>query len=91
VINIDVTILIQFVNFLVLMAVLNFLLFRPLRAIMQQRKETVEGSYQNAKELEVEIEAKMTRYQEQLQDAKLGEPGARRHASGRWRGRGQDS
>lgn len=70
-INIDVTILIQFVNFLILMAVLNLLLYRPLRAIMQKRKEKIEGSYQAAKDLEGSIEEKMARYQEQLQDAKL--------------------
>ena len=70
-INIDVTILIQFLNFLILMAVLNYLLFRPLRAIMQQRKETIEGSNQTAKDLEGAIEEKMTRYQDQLQEAKL--------------------
>jgi F-type H+-transporting ATPase subunit b len=71
VITIDATIVIQFLNFLVLMAVLNYLLFRPLRNILQQRKETIAGSYQAAKDLEGVIDEKMTRYQEQLQEAKL--------------------
>jgi len=85
VINIDVTILIQFVNFLILMAVLNYLLFRPLRAVLQKRKETIEGSYQTAKDLEGAIEEKMTRYHEQLQEAKLKggqERAAMRQAAG---------
>jgi len=70
VIKIDATILIQFVNFFILMAALNFLLYRPLRNILRQRKESVEGSLQAAQALEGQIEEKMTRYQQQLQEAK---------------------
>jgi len=70
VIKIDVTILIQFVNFCLLMAVLNFLLYRPLREIIRQRKATIEGAFQSAQNLETQIEEKMTRYQQQLQEAK---------------------
>lgn len=70
-IKIDVTILIQFVNFMVLLAVLNYLLYRPLRAMLLQRKENIENSLQKAKDLEGQIEEKMSRYQDQLQEAKL--------------------
>lgn len=84
-IKIDVTILIQFVNFLILLAALNYLLYRPLRAMLQQRKEKIDGALQNAKELEGQIEEKMKRYQDQLQDAKLKgsqERAAMRQAAG---------
>jgi F-type H+-transporting ATPase subunit b len=70
VIKIDATILIQFVNFIILMVVLNIFLYRPLRSILGKRKETIENSVQGARELEVQIEAKMNRYQQQLLDAK---------------------
>jgi len=70
VIKIDVTILIQFANFCILMAVLNFLLYRPLREIMRKRKVSIEGSFQAAQSLETQIEEKMSRYQQQLQEAK---------------------
>ncbi|MBW6510818.1 MAG: ATP synthase F0 subunit B [Desulfuromonadaceae bacterium] len=70
-ISIDWTIILQFVNFLVLMAVLNALLYRPLRKVLAQRKEKIDGSHQRAKDLEAQIEEKMTRYQEQLQAAKV--------------------
>lgn len=70
-INVDWTMILQFVNFLVLMAVLNVLLYRPLRNVLAQRKEKIDGSHQRAKDLETQIEEKMTRYQEQLQDAKM--------------------
>ncbi|WP_432822379.1 ATP synthase F0 subunit B [Trichloromonas sp.] len=70
-IEVDWTIWIQFANFFVLMAVLNFLLYRPLRGILNRRRETIDGSYAKAKELEAQINEKMERYQEQLQAAKL--------------------
>jgi F-type H+-transporting ATPase subunit b len=71
VIQVDWTIWLQFANFFILMAVLNFILFRPLRGILLRRRETIDGSYAKAKELEVAINEKMGRYQEQLQSAKL--------------------
>ncbi len=70
-ISIDWTLGLQFINFVVLMLALNVILYRPLRTMLQQRKETVDGSYQKAKSLEGAIEEKMARYQEQLQQAKL--------------------
>lgn len=69
-INIDWTLLLQFGNFLLLLLVLNALLYRPLRAILAQRKATVDGDYDRAKALEESINDKMTRYQEQLKAAK---------------------
>jgi F-type H+-transporting ATPase subunit b len=71
VISIDWTLGLQFINFLVLLLALNVILYRPLRRMMQQRKETVDGSYQKAKSLQGAIEEKMAHYQEQLQQAKL--------------------
>jgi len=71
VIQIDWTIWLQFANFFVLMVVLNFILYRPLRGILSRRRETIDGSYSRAKELESKINEKMERYQEQLQTAKL--------------------
>lgn len=70
-ISIDWTLGLQFINFLVLLLALNVILYRPLRRMMQQRKETVDGSYQKAKSLQGAIEEKMAHYQEQLQQAKL--------------------
>lgn len=70
-ISIDWTILVQFVNFLVLMAVLNMLLFRPLRNAMSARQDAVDGGHQKASDLEASIQEKMDSYQDKLQQAKL--------------------
>lgn len=69
-IKLDGTILLQFINFIVLMYVLNLLLYRPLRGLLAKRKVTVEGDHARARELAGQIDEKMARYQEQLQAAK---------------------
>ncbi len=69
-IKLDWTIFLQFFNFVVLMLVLNIILYRPLRGIIAKRRETVDGGHARARELAGEIDAKMARYQEQLQAAK---------------------
>lgn len=69
-IEINWTIALQFVNFLVLMGLLHVLLFRPVRALLAERKATIDGGHGRARELKEQIEAKMARYQEQLQLAK---------------------
>ncbi|MCK9172141.1 ATP synthase F0 subunit B [Desulfuromonas thiophila] len=70
-ISIDWTLLVQFVNFLVLMAVLNVLLYRPLRRVMAERQQAIDGGHQKARDLEASINEKMERYQNQLTQAKV--------------------
>lgn len=65
------TIALQFVNFVVLMWLLHVLLYRPLRTLLSERKATIDGGHARARELKEQIEEKMARYQEQLQQAKL--------------------
>jgi len=70
VIELNWTIWIQFANFFVLLAVLNVILYKPLREVMKRREETVSGGHDRAQELEGQINEKMSRYQEQLQEAR---------------------
>lgn len=70
-IKIDWTILLQAANFMVLMLVLNIILYRPLRDLLNRRREGIDGAHGRARELEAQIGEKMSRYQEQLQQAKL--------------------
>jgi F-type H+-transporting ATPase subunit b len=86
VIKIDWTIVLQAVNFMVLMLVLNILLYRPLRDILNRRRQNIDGAHGRTRELEAQIDGKMSRYQEQLQQAKLlgnDEKGALRAAAAR--------
>lgn len=70
-IKIDWTLGLQIANFLVLLFILNAVLYRPLRAVLGQRKETIDGDHGRARDLQQQIDDKMARYQEQLQAARI--------------------
>lgn len=70
-ISVNWTLGLQFVNFIILLMILNKILYRPLMNIIAERRGTIEGSYDRAKSLEADIEDKMQRYQQQLSEAKL--------------------
>ena len=69
-IKIDWTLFLQFVNFLILMAALNALLFKPLRAALKARKETIEGSKAKVQDIDEQVQAQIARYEAQLQEAR---------------------
>jgi F-type H+-transporting ATPase subunit b len=70
VIELDGTLLLQFFNFMILMAVLNALLFKPLRAALQARRETIEGSKAKVQDIDEQVQAQIGRYEAQLQEAR---------------------
>jgi len=70
VISLDWTLILQFINFIVLLYLLNRILFKPLRAVMDKRRETIDGSHARARDLQADIDDKMNRYQQQLSEAK---------------------
>ena len=70
-IKLDWTLFLQFVNFMILMAVLNALLFKPLRAALQARREAIEGSRAKVQDIDEQVQAQIARYEAQLQEARL--------------------
>jgi F-type H+-transporting ATPase subunit b len=70
VIKLDWTLLLQFINFMILMAVLNALLFKPLRAALKARKDTIEGSKAKVQDIDEQVQAQIARYEAQLQEAR---------------------
>jgi len=71
VIKLDWTLFLQFANFMILMAVLNVLLFKPLRAALQARKATIEGCRAKVQDIDEQVQAQVARYEAQLQEARL--------------------
>ncbi len=69
-ISVDWTLFLQMAQFIVLLLIMNAVLYRPLRAMMEQRREKIDGAQSRAKGLEAQIQEKMARYQEQLDQAK---------------------
>ena len=78
-IKLDWTLFLQFVNFMILMAVLNALLFKPLRAALQARRDAIEGSKAKVQDIDEQVQAQIARYEAQLQEARL--QGAQERAS----------
>ncbi len=70
-IELNWTLLLQFVNFMILMAVLNALLYKPLRAALQARRDTIEGSKAKVQDIDEQVQAQIARYEAQLQEARL--------------------
>lgn len=69
-IKLDWTLFLQFANFVILMAVLNALLFKPLRAALQARREAIEGSKAKVQDIDEQVQAQIARYEAQLQEAR---------------------
>jgi F-type H+-transporting ATPase subunit b len=70
-IELNATLFIQFANFFLLIFILNMLLFRPLRKVLRERREVVEGSHATADSLASKITAKMAEYEARLAEAKV--------------------
>ena len=69
-INLDWTLFQQFVNFMILMVVLNALLFKALRAALQARREAIEASKAKVQDIDEQVQAQIARYEAQLQEAR---------------------
>lgn len=70
-ININFTLLIQLVNFLVLLFILNAILFKPIMAKMRERDARIRGDREKAAQLAETVEERERQHQEELTKAKL--------------------
>jgi F-type H+-transporting ATPase subunit b len=69
-IDINSSLLIQLANFLVLLVALNFILYRPVRRIMQEREEAIGGAFSEAKAAQDRVQGLMEHYNALFADAK---------------------
>ena len=65
-INLDITLVIQMINFLLLLFVLNLILFRPIRKIIKERNQIVETFNSDIASLTGEAQASMEEFEEKL-------------------------
>lgn len=68
--DLNITILFQLVNFLIAVYVLNILLVRPIRAILQERKNTMDDLQGEADAFTREAHERMSTYQAALSNAR---------------------
>lgn len=69
-IDINYTLLIQLANFIVLLIALNFILFMPIRRILQEREEGIGAMFSEAKAAQDRVQSLMEHYNKLLADAK---------------------
>ncbi|MGZ3595015.1 MAG: ATP synthase F0 subunit B [Syntrophales bacterium] len=69
-ISIDYTMLIQMVNFLLLIVILNQLLYKPILGIIDRRKKQAQDMEEEIKRLNKSVEERMAAYEEKLRQAK---------------------
>ncbi len=72
------TLLILVVVFLLLIAPVNLLLFRPVFRVLEARRQRIEGAAKRAKHLSEETGAVMTRYEQAVREARETAEGERR-------------
>lgn len=70
-ISLDYTILIQMINFLILVFVLNLLLYKPILGIMDKRKKLLQDTDDEIKRINLTIEERMSSYEEKVRMAKM--------------------
>lgn len=69
-VDVNSTVWIQMANFLVLILILNFLLYRPVLKIIEKRNKKIEESREKVSSLEGTIERKMAEYEEKIRQAR---------------------
>jgi F-type H+-transporting ATPase subunit b len=69
-INLDITLVIQMVNFLILLFVLNLILFRPIRNIIKERNQVIQNFNSDINSLTDEAQDSMERFEQKLLEAK---------------------
>ena len=70
-INIDYSLGIQIINFILLIFILNRLLYKPLLGMIDKRKRQFEESETEIKRLRETVDQKMAAYEERLRQAKV--------------------
>lgn len=69
-IDINISLLYQLINFLVLLIVLNLILFKPIRQIMKEREQGVSSSFGDAKIAQDRTQSLLEQYNTSLAEAK---------------------
>ncbi len=68
--NLDLTFIIQVVNFLVLVVILNIFLFKPIRRVLADRAAELNGAKARTAEVDRDVQEKVALYEARLRDAK---------------------
>jgi F-type H+-transporting ATPase subunit b len=71
---------VQLVNFGILVLVLNIFLYKPIRKVLAERRQVIDGAREKAASVDSEVQEKMAQYEARLRDAKNEAAGRRAEA-----------
>ena len=69
--NINATLLFQIINFIILIFVLDFILFKPILRMRERREELISGTEEESKQREEETERIIEEYNRKIREANL--------------------
>jgi F-type H+-transporting ATPase subunit b len=69
-IDINISLLYQLVNFIILLIALNFILFKPIRQIMQEREQGISSALEDAKAAQNRMQSLLEQYNASLAESK---------------------
>lgn len=70
-VDIDYTVFIQLVNFLLLIWILNQVLYKPILSILDRRKEILDKAQEEVKSVQETIDRRVAAYEEKIRAAKM--------------------
>jgi len=70
VIELNLAFFVQVVNFGILVLVLNIFLYKPIRKVLADRRQVVDGAREKAAAVDLEVQEKMALYEVRLRDAR---------------------
>ena len=76
-IELNLSFVIQLINFGILVLVLNVFLFKPIRKVLADRRQVIDSAREKTESVDAEVQIKMAQYEARLLAAK-SEAGARR-------------
>lgn len=69
-IELNLAFVIQLVNFGILVLVLNIFLYKPIRKVLAERRQVIDGAREKASSVDSEVQEKMAQYEARLRDAR---------------------
>ena len=70
-IDINISLFIQMANFLIFLFLMNFVLYRPIRRIVAERKKLISQKQEGIESLEAQAQGALLEYDRKLQDARI--------------------
>lgn len=71
-IELNLSFVIQLINFGILVLVLNIFLYKPIRKVLADRRQVIDSARDKSVSVDEEVQAKMAQYEARLREAKTG-------------------